>query len=113
MLGKFEEAKLFHEFEASHLERPEIASLFITSYFNGKLKGLVAVSCDSDIALYSTEGQLIRLFKDAHEQNIVALKLVNEISVIKEVENTYDDKNAVLISGSRDGKFYFWKTLNK
>jgi hypothetical protein len=69
-------------------------SLFVTDFYNGKLSGVIAASYRNDILIYDIEGKLQKYFKNAHDNTIIALKLV---------KNVDDNKSVLLISTSRDG----------
>jgi len=99
--GHFEESKILFEFEANEAigTTHDKISLYVSSFFNGKITGLIAISRGSDILIYDTDGKLEKIFLNAHESKISLLKLA------KKDENM---NNIVLISASRDGRFHIW-----
>lgn len=100
--GNFAESKVIQEFTANEVQSlsNDKISMFVSSSFNGKLVGFIAVSNYSDILIYDIDGNFLRVIKDAHDNKINLLKL------LKKDENSND---CVLLSGSRDGRFHVWK----
>ncbi len=99
--GNFEESKVATEFIAKEAigSAHDKVSLFVSSFFNGKLQGVVAVSKGSDILVYDVEGRLMKVLKNAHESKISLLRLARK-------DQTLD--SIVLISASRDGRLHIW-----
>jgi WD40 repeat protein len=100
--GNFEESKSISEFTAKEVKSfsHDKITMYISSMFNGKLTGYIAASNESDIFIYDIDGNLIKVIKNAHDGKICLLKLA------KKGESSDE---CVLISGSRDGRFYVWK----
>lgn len=100
--GPFEESKILLEFDIKEkgFLYAEKASLYVSSYFTGKVSGHIAISYSGDIAIYNPDGHIEKLIKNAHETKINCLKIV---------QNPEDSEKCILISGSRDGKFHIWK----
>jgi hypothetical protein len=44
------------------IKNPEKTSLFISTSFNGKLKGFIAAASNRDIVIYNLEGNVIKFF---------------------------------------------------
>ena len=102
--GNVEESKVHHEFLAKEIPKlsNDKVSLYVTGFNIGKLTGYVAVSQDYDIYLYDTDGNLVRVLKNAHDGKINLIKIAR-----KEEKN--NDSDLVIISASRDGRFHVWK----
>ncbi len=101
--GNFEESKVISEFtckEAAPSFWNDRVTMFVSSVFNGKMTGFIAVSKESDIYVYDLEGNLYRVFTDAHDSKICLLKLVRK--------SDEDEKECVLLSGAKDGRFCVW-----
>jgi WD40 repeat protein len=102
--GTFHDSKVFHEFDIKErsFEYAERVSLYVSSYFNSKLDGLIAVAYTNDIAIYDCEGNVLKIFKNAHDSNIILVKLVQDLENANKV---------CLISASRDGRMHIWNLL--
>lgn len=99
--GNFEEAKILFEFEAKEAigTTHDKITLYVSSFFNGKISGLIAISRGTDILVYDVEGKLEKIFLNAHESKISLLKLAQKEENINKI---------VLISASREGRFHIW-----
>jgi hypothetical protein len=100
--GNFEESKVIHEFTAKESTsfKNDKVTMFLSSNFNGKLIGFIATSNENDIFIHDIDGNILKILKDAHDSKICLLKLAKRNETSDEV---------VLLSGSKDGRFYVWK----
>jgi hypothetical protein len=63
-LGSVEDSKAIQEIKMDNnlIKNQEKTSLFISSSFNGKIKGYIAASNNRDIVIYNLEGSVINNF---------------------------------------------------
>ena len=117
--GEISESKVFIKFNTDF--NTKIISLFIDSFFDGKIEGFVAASNYNDIYVYDTNGKLIKKLINAFDTEIVLLKFVKvdlnsneENNLNEDIRNiNFNDKNdengkIVLISAGNDGKIKIW-----
>lgn len=97
--GNVEESKVFTEFSCFTVPQGDKVSLYVESFNIGKLTGYVSVSSGQDIYIFTCEGNLLKVIKNAHDSKINLLKLC------------YDSERLapVLISASRDARFHIWR----
>lgn len=117
--GEISESKVFNKFDIDF--NTKVISLYIDSFFDGKIEGFVAASNDNDIYVYDTNGKLIKKLINAFDIEIVLLKFVkvdlntnDENNLNDDIRNiNFYDKNdengkIVLISAGKDGKVKIW-----
>lgn len=58
--GNVEDSKVYFEFDVKerNFKFGERVALYVSSFFNGKITGYVAISCDNNIMIYDTEGKV-------------------------------------------------------
>ena len=117
--GEISESKVFQNFNIDF--DCKVISLYIKSFFNGKIEGFFSVSKSNDIYVYDTNGNLIKNLKNASDDEIIKLKFV-KVDLSKNEDNNlsedirnidFNDKNdengkIVLISASLDGRIKIW-----
>jgi WD40 repeat protein len=103
--GNFEDSKMFSEFTAKDISslNGDKVSLYVTGFFNGKISGFVAISNDSDLFIYDTDGKLHKVIQNAHDSKILLLKLVQNTSGT--------GASPLLLTASRDARFHVWNIV--
>ena len=122
--GNISESKVFNEFKPDF--KSEVSSLFVDSFFNGKIDGYIALVDERDIVICDAEGKEIKRLEKAHDDEIICLKLV-KVDLSSESQETNEnlkeisfedpkdkDGSIALISASKDGRVKIWNLkLNK
>ena len=116
--GNISESKVFSEFKTDF--RSDTVSLYVNSFFNGKIEGYVALVDGTDIVICDTDGNVVMRMEKAHDNEIIALKLVkvnleeNEEApkdsfINEQFEGAKDKEGKIaLISASKDGRVKIW-----
>ena len=116
--GNISESKVFSEFKTDF--KSDTVSLYVNSFFNGKIEGYVALVDGTDIVICDTEGNVLMRMEKAHDNEILALKLVkvnleeNEEApkdsfISEQFEDAKDKEGKIaLISASKDGRVKIW-----
>lgn len=99
--GNISESKIFTQINLYF--NANTVALYVDYFENGKLKGYVGVSRESDIIIYNVLGEVYLELLNAHNSEILALYITKE----KNEEKNSED--LVLISAGKDGKIKFWK----
>ena len=123
IFGNICDSKVFKEIKTDF--NVKIVSMYIEEFYNGKLNGKIAYSEDNNIYVCDCEGKNIITFKEAHDNEIVNLKIVkintqeekedkierdyNKINFDENLEKDNKNGEILIISGSKDGRIKFWK----
>lgn len=116
--GNISESKVFSEFKPNF--KSEVSSLFVDSFFNGKIDGYIALIDERDIVICDAEGKEVKRLEKAHEDEIICLKLV-KVDLSSESQETNEnlkeisfedpkdkDGTIALVSASKDGRVKVW-----